>query len=428
MKKATTGLKGIRVLDLSRVWAGPLASRMLGDMGAEVILIEAPLTVDKEAHEERKAKHVAGARSAFFPDGDPGDEPWNRLGTYNDFNRNKLGIVLDLTAPQGQDIFKRLVKISDVVLENYTPRVMANFGLEYEILKQINPSLIMISMPGYGNTGTYRDYPAFGTSLEQHAGFSSLLGYPDSGPYRTQSTYTDPVAAINAASAVMLALYHRRRTDGWGQYIELAQIEASVCFLGEPVLDFAMNRRVPERRGNRHSSMAPHGTYRCLGDDAWLSIAIASDEEWRAFIEAIGCPTWTEDPRFDDSLGRWHHQNELDKRITEWTVHQEHHDAMHLLQRAGVTAGAVLNAEELMEDPHLAARGYFEEVTHPKAGTHLYPGLPIRLSDMPPGPRLPSPCIGQHSRYILTEILGMGAEETEPLFAADIVCEGPIIT
>ncbi len=425
MKKAT-GLKGIRVLDLSRVWAGPLAGRMLADMGADIILIEAPQTLEKEVLEEAKERREAGARIPIYPDGDPGDEPWDRQGLYNDFNRNKLGIVLDLATPEGQDVFRQLVKISDVVLENYTPRVMANFGLAYAALREVNPSLIMISMPGYGNAGSYRDYPAFGTSLEQHAGFSSLLGYPDSGPYRTQSTYTDPLAAINAASAVMLALYHRRRT-GRGQYIELAQIETSVCFLAEPVLDFAMNGRTPERRGNRHPSMAPHGTYRCLGDDAWLSIAIANDEEWQAFIDAIGRPTWAEDPRFDHQLDRWHHQDELDKYIAEWAADQEHRDAMHLLQQAGVTAAAVLNAEELMEDPHLADRGYFREVTHPKAGTHHYPGLPIRLSDMPSGPKLPSPCVGQHSRYVLTEILGMSDEEVTPLFDAGVIAEGPII-
>ena len=418
------GIQGIRVLDLTRVWAGPLAGRMLADTGAEVVLIEGPLTIDLEALETRMAQRREGAHFPYYPDGDPGDEPWDRMGTYNDFHRNKLGISLDLTTPQGQDVFKRLVKISDVVLENYTPRVMANFGLEYAVLSEINPSLIMISMPGYGNSGPYRDYPAFGTSVEQHAGFSGLMGYADSGPYRTQSTYTDPVAAINAASAVMLALFHRRRT-GRGQYIELAQIETSVCFLGEPILDFAMNRRKPERRGNRHEWMAPHGAYQCLGEDNWLSIAIANDEEWRAFADAIGRPQWTLDPRFEGQANRWRHQDELDERIAEWASGQEHHAAMHLLQRAGVAAAAVLNARELLEDPHLAARGYFRDVTHPKAGTHPYPGPAVRLSDTAMGPALPSPCIGQHSRYVLAEVLGMADEEITSLFEEGIVSEGP---
>ncbi len=419
-------LDGIRILDLSRVWAGPLATRMLADIGAEIILIEAPTSHDGIV-ERIKAMRQAGHHFPYYPDGDPGDEPWNRTGLYNDFNRNKLGITINLTTPEGQDVFKRLVKISDVVIENYTPRVMANFGLEYPVLSEINPSLIMISMPGYGKTGPYRDYPAYGTSVEQHAGFSSLIGYADSGPYRTQSTYTDPLVAINAASALTLALYHRRRT-GRGQRIELAHIETSVCFLGEPLLDFAMNRRPPERRGNRHPSMSPHGAYRCLGDDAWLSIAVTNDEEWLAFVDAIGRPPWTNDPRFAGQLGRWHHQDELDKLIAEWTSHQEYHHAMHHLQRAGVTAAAVINAEELVQDPHLAARDYFDEVSHPKAGTHRYPGLPVRLSGIPPGPCRPSPCVGQHSRYVLSEILNMSDQEAASLFTAGVVTEGPIIS
>ncbi len=402
-------LKGIRVLDLTRVWAGPLATRMLADIGAEVILIEAP--IDPYTGTDSTVAVV---------------DPRELTPTYNEFHRNKLGITLDLSMPEGRDIFKRLVKVSDVVVENYTPRVMANFGLEYAVLAEINPSLIMISMPGYGNTGPYRDYPAYGTTLEQHAGFSSLIGYLDSGPYRTQSTYTDPLAAINAASAVTLALYRRRRT-GRGQYIELAQVETSVCFLGEPLLDFAMNQRPPERRGNRHPSMAPHGTYRCLGDDAWLSIAIGNDEEWGAFVDVIGHPLWTDDPRFADQLSRWRHQDELDKLVAEWASQQEHRHVMHLLQRAGVAAAAVLNAQELLEDPHLTSRAYFSEVTHPKTGTHPYPGLPVRLSEMPPGPRLPAPCVGQHSRYVLAEILGMSDEETAPLFEAGVTSEGPSI-
>ena len=416
-------LEDVRIIDLGRVWAGPLAGRLLADMGAEVILIEPP--IDAEVLERAAAQGEEDVSVPFYPDGDPGDEPWNRLGTYNDFNRNKLGITLDLTVPRGQNLFKRLVEASDVVLENYTPRVMANFGLAYPALIEINPSLIMISMPGYGNTGPYRDYPAFGTSLEQHAGFSSLIGYPDSGPYRTQSTYTDPVAAINAASALMLALYHRRRT-GLGQYIELAQMETSMCFLGEPLLDFAMNRREPERRGNRHPSMAPHGTYRCLGEDNWLSIAIAGDGEWQAFVKVTGRPDWAQDPRFDSQLGRRRHQDEIDRGISEWALGQEHRQAMQLLQQAGVTAAAVLNAEELMEDPHLDARNYFSEVTHPKAGTHRYPGLPVRLSNVATRSQLSAPCIGEHSRYVLTEVLGMSDEETVSLFADGVIGEGPI--
>jgi crotonobetainyl-CoA:carnitine CoA-transferase CaiB-like acyl-CoA transferase len=422
-------IEGIRILDLSRVWAGPLATRMLADVGAEVILIEAPTgrAGGKEALERMKQMRQAGRHFPYYPDGDPGDQPWNRMGMYNDFSRNKLGMTLDLRYPEGQDIFKRLVAISDVVVENYTPRVMANFGLGYEALREVNPAIIMISMPGYGNTGPYRDYPAFGTSVEQHAGFSSLIGYADSGPYRTQSTYCDPLVAVNAAGAVMLALWHRRCT-GKGQYIELAHIEASVCLLGEPVMDHGMNGRRPQRLGNRHPHMAPHGAYRCRGDDAWLSIAVATDEEWQAMVLALGNPAWAAEERFAGQLGRWHNQDELDKLISGWTALQDHHEAMRLLQRHGVTAAAVLNARELMEDPHLRERGYFVTAAHPQAGTHDYPGLPLRFSGKQLSTDRPSPCIGQHSRQVLRELLGMSEEEIESLVEADVTGDGPVLS
>jgi len=428
MSTAGMVLDGVRILDLSRVWAGPLAARMLADLGAEVILIEPPVgrAGGHEALERMRQMHQAGRHFPYYPDGDPGDQPWNRMGMYNDFNRDKLGITLDLRYPQGQDVFRRLVRISDVVLENFTPRVMVNFGLDYAALREVNPAIIMISMPGYGNSGPYRDYPAYGTTLEQHAGFSSIMGYPDSGPYRTQSTYTDPVASVNAAGAVMLALWHRRRT-GRGQYIELAQIEASVCLLAEPLLDFAMNGREPGRNGNRHHWMAPHGCYRCRGDDAWVSVAVATDAEWRAFCSTIGSPPWTEEERFAGQSGRWQHQDELDKLISAWTVEQDHYRAMHRLQEAGVAAGAVLNAREVMKEPHLRERSHFAHVTHPQAGTHEYPGLPVRLSDTPTGRTLPAPCIGEHNRYVLGELLGMSEQEIARLLEERVISDGPIV-
>jgi len=421
-------LDGVRILDLSRVWAGPMTTRMLADLGAQVILVEAPIgrAGGREALERMKEMHRAGRHFPYYPDGDPGEQPWNRMGMYNDFNRNKLGMTLDLRNPQGQDIFKRLVNISDVVLENYTPRVMGNFGLDYPVLREVNPAIIMVSMPGYGTSGPYRDYPAYGTTLEQHAGFSSIMGYPDSGPYRTQSTYGDPVASINAAGAIMLALWHRRRT-GQGQYIELAQIESGLALLAEPLLDFAMNRREPERLGNRHAWMAPHGCYRCRGDDAWVSITVATDDEWRALCDVIGGPLWTQEDRFADQTGRWQHQDELDKLITEWTARHDHHQAMHILQKAGVTAGAVLNAKEVMEDPHLRERTYFVRATHPQAGTHDYPGLPLKLSRTPTSPGRPAPCIGEHSRYVLRELLHLGEDEIGRLIEEQVVTEGPVI-
>jgi len=399
---------------------------MLADTGAEVILIEAPnARMDRVTIELTKQMWQAGRRFPYFPDGDPGEQPWNRQAMVNDFNRNKLGITLDLNNPQGKDIFRRLVKISDVVLENYTPRVMRNFGLDYPVLREINPSIIMISMPGYGMSGPYCDYPAYGSSLEQHAGFSSLIGYADSGPYRTQSTYPDPVASVNAASAIMLALWHRRRT-GKGQYIELAQIEASTCLLGEAILDYSMNKRPPRRMGNRHPFMAPHGCYRCQGEDMWVAIAVAGDEEWKALGKVMGGPPWSKEDRFADQLSRWQNQDELDKLIEGRTIGHDHYQVMHILQKAGVAAGAVVNVKEMLSDPHLKERRYFIELTHPQAGTHLHAGFAIKLSPTTASSRRPAPCLGEHNGYVLGELLGLSEEEIAQLEKDQIISTSPI--
>ena len=422
-------LDGVRVLDLSRVWSGPMAVRMLADMGAEVILIDAPQArvTTPEYLQMVKQFRAAGRHYPYFPDGDPGDEPWNRQGSYNDFNRNKLGITLNLAVEEGRELFKRLVKVSDVVVENFTPRVMKNFGLDYTVLKEINPAIIMISLPGYGMNGPYRDYPAYGTTLEQHAGFSSVMGYPDSGPYRTQSTYVDPVASVNATSAVMLALLYRRHT-GKGQYIDLAQVEAGVTLLGEVILDYSMNGRVPQRLGNRHTFMAPHGCYRCRGDDVWVTIAVGTDEEWHAFCDAMGNPLWTEETKFADQLGRWHHQDELDRLVQAWTVLHGHYEVMHILQAAGVAAGAVLNAKELLADPQLKERAYFIEQDSPSVGKRPYPGFPVKLSRTPPVYRRPAPRVDEHTDFVFGGLLGLTKEEIADLMERRIIGNRPPVT
>ncbi len=340
---------------------------MLGAFGAEVIKIE------------KSGEGDGARRMGPFLEDKPHPE---RSALFLYLNTNKKIVTLNLKSPSGLKIIKELAKTADVLVENFEPEVMPALGLDYETLEKINPRLVMTSVSGFGQSGPYRDYPAYGTTLEQHAGFSSIMGYPDSGPHRTHSTYPDPVASINAVSAIMLALWHRRRT-GKGQYIDLAQIESSVCLLGEVILDYSMNKREPQRIGNRHQFMAPQGCYRCKGDDMWVAITVANDEEWQVFIKAVGNPPWTKEERFADQLNRWKNQDELDKLIGEWTIQHDHYKVMHILQKAGVAAGTALNARELLSDPQLRERKYFVEHTHPEAGTHLYPGFPVKLSKTP---------------------------------------------
>jgi crotonobetainyl-CoA:carnitine CoA-transferase CaiB-like acyl-CoA transferase len=434
---STTCLEGIRVLDLRRAWAGPLACRIFGDLGAEVIRVEFLMArgwgldfSNSPGIDERIASRKPGElpeselRSGIFPNGDPRPDYWNRQGPYNEINRNKLGVTLELNKPQGVEIFKRLVKISDVVLDNYSPRVMKNFGLDYPVLREVNPAIIMIAMPGFGMTGPHRDYLSWGPIAESASGHPSLVGYPDGGPMKYGLAYTDGIGGLNAASAVLIALWQRRKT-GEGQFIDLAQTEGFISLIGEAILGFSMNGKVPPRSGNRHSSMAPHGCYPCKGEDRWVAIAIATDNEWRAFCSAIGNPPWSQDGKFADQTSRWKNQDELDRLISQWTIGHEHYEAMHILQEAGVAAGAVLDNREIVEEPHLQARNYYAEIEQPGIGTHPYPGNPIRVSKTPRTTFLPTPTMGEHNEYVLGELLSLSREEMAQLEKDGIIGTGP---
>ncbi|MDO8669993.1 MAG: CoA transferase, partial [Dehalococcoidia bacterium] len=292
-------------------------------------------------------------------------------------------------------------------------------------LREVNPSIIVISMSANGMTGPERDYGAFGATLEQTTGMAWLTGYgPNDAPYRGGVNYPDPVAGLLAVGAILAALRYRRKT-GKGQFIDLSQREGAACLVGESILDYTMNGRIAERVGNRDSSMAPHGCYRCLGEESWVTIAIGSDEQWKSFARAIGDPAWTKEERFRTTLGRWHNQDDLDRLVEEWTIGQDHIAVMHLLQAAGVPAAPVLNNVELLHDPHLNQRGFWEWVNHPDAGRHLHYGASVKLSETPGAIQRHAPCLGEHSDYILRELLGLSEEEVRQLDAAGVTNNDP---
>jgi len=414
-------LEGIRVLDLSQVYAGPLAARTLADMGAEVIRVESAVRSTRGGPKPQPG--------AVYPDGDPGSRPYNRSAYYNELNRNKLAVSLDLSKEEGRDVFKRLVTISDVVIENFSPRVMANFGLDYPALEKVNFRIIMVSISAYGQTGPYRDYVSFGRGIEAMAGLSEMTGYADSGPIGPGIAYADATAGLHASFAVLVALRHRRRT-GKGQHIDLSLRESLIALMGEHVIPLSQ-RACPERdeggtkgdfaqdrsdkstplNGNRDSLTIFQGCYRCRGEDEWISIAIHSEAEWGAFHRAIGDPSWAREERFATALGRLRNQSELDGLIEAWTSQRTPDEAMRIFQEAGVRAGAVFSAGELFHDPHLRAKGFFESVTHLEAGTHSYPGIPWKLSETPGRIRLPAPCFAEHNAYVFGKLLGMTPKE-----------------
>ena len=403
-------LHGIRVLDLTMAWAGPYATRLLADMGAEVIKIESVDNWD-----------VLRALTGQPPDT---ERVWDKSPYFNQTNRNKYGCSLDLSNPRGRELFLRLAAQSDVVIENFRAEVMDNLNLGYDMLCGVNDRLIMVSMPGHGKTGPERDFVTYGTNVEQLAGLCHLTGYEGGPPHKTGISYGDPIAGISAAGAIALALWARRRT-GRGQYIELAQRENLISLIGEVVVAFSLNHREPSRRGNRHSSMAPHGCYLCSGEDEWITIACENDAQFAALCSALDQPGLARDIRFADVVSRYRNQDELDEIVAAWTAGRTKEDAAESLQSAGLSAMPVLSVPEVFADQHLRYRGFFEPVSHPIAGGWEIDGPHWRMSESPAHIRLPAPTFSEHNRYVFGELLGLSDDEIGQLDADGITGSAP---
>ncbi len=409
-------LAGIRVIDHGIVYTGAAATTMLADMGAEVIRIESiqvlqPFTRGFMARPPKTEQTGLG-----YPDLDPGDRPWDRWFQLHGLQRNKYGITLDLSRPAGVEIYKKLVSISDIILDNFAAGVMDRLGVGYSAIKEVKPDIIMVSASGFGATGPYKNYAAVGTSLGGMAGLASLRGYPDDDILiRTPSpVWSDNAAAGTAVFAALTALHHRNKT-GKGQFVDLAQVETFLPHMGESILEYTMNHREPKPMGNRDPSMAPHGCYPCKGEDNWVAIAVASDEQWEALCRVLGNPEWSKAEKFKTAVDRWENQDELDRHISQWTAGLDHYDVMHLLQDVGVPAGPVVRSADLYNDPHLKDRGFFKEITHRATGTHRYPGMCFQFSKTPAEVRMPPNCLGEHNEYVYGELLGMPREEIEQL-------------
>ncbi len=393
-------LEGVRALELAEVWAGPFCGTLLGDLGAEVIKVESIQRLSRGA-----IRPPSGASG--YPDDEPGERPWNRFANYNAINRNKLDVTLDLTSSRGVEVFKELVSVSDMVFCNYAYGVMESFGLGYDALRRVKPDLIVLMMPGYGNTGPDKRYRSMGMTIDAFTGHSSLRGYPDLDLSTLSLVHhPDAVAGVTAAFAVCAALHYRART-GKGQFIDMSQAEAFTPHLGEVFLEYGMTGHVRERGGNRHPRMAPHGCYPCLGDDKWVTIAVRDEKEWRVFCQATDIPHLAEDLRFATLKARLKNQDTLDETISRWTSVRDRYEVTRLLQVSGIPARPVLDCGgDTYDDPHLQESGYFQEVTHPEAGTHLLSGPIWKLSDSREQAQKPAPCLGEHNSYILRDVLG----------------------
>ena len=399
-------LSGVRIVEMGQLIAIPHAIKLLGDMGAEIIRIESCARLDNYRTSSMYNNSAEGRH-------------WDRAANFYEQNRNKYSLTLELNDEDCITALRELVGISDVFAENFTPRVMRNFNLEYEDLRRIRPDIIMVSSTGYGYTGPWADYGAIGYTTEATSGLSHISGYKDGPPVLPEIPYADYTAAEHTAFAIMTALAYRART-GKGQFIDVSQSETLTSTIPDAILDYSVNGRTAERIGNQDALMSPHGCYPCKGDDKWITVAVSTDEQWHAFCEVLDRPQWLKDDRFTDSLSRWNYRDALDSLLPKATVRHDQYTLMAALQAKGVPAGAVLDGKGLLFDPHLKERGFYEVAAHESSACMPplpYTSRPWRFTRTPGRLRSAAPTLGQHNHFVLSEIMGTPAEQVEAMEA-----------
>jgi len=399
-------LAGLRIVDLTMGWAGPLAARTMADLGADVIKIESCGHLDWWRGQD--------PRPVFFE-----QKLYEQRPNFLCMNRNKRGITLDLTKPEGIELVKRLVADADAVIENYAHGVIAKLGLGYPVLSAIKPDLVMISMPAF-RTGPWEQARAYGFTLEQASGLPTLAGNPDGPPLLTHYAYGDPIGGLNAICALLTALMHRQRT-GEGQYIELSQVECMFPLTAPWMIEQSVTGSVSERMGNRHPRHVPQNCFRCAGEDAFVHIAATDDAMWARLCRVIDRPDWECDATLLTDAGRRLREAELETGIEAWTGQRDADAAMRALQSAQVAAGVVRSPYDLVDDPHLQARGYWQGTERAYSGTFWHSSLAYRAGAESYPLRHPAPTLGEYNEAVLGGILGLGSEELERLRAAGVI-------
>ena len=404
-------LSGIRVCDFTWVWAGPYCTLQLAHLGAEVMRIET------------KTRPCVTRMLPPWPDGK--FDSIDKSGYFNQYNQGKKSLSLNFKHPEARDAAWRLIKQSDIVINNFASGVIEKMGFGYEAVKKANPKVIMISLSGYGDTGPYSKYVAYGPAQVPLSGLSALTGYKGFPPMHAGFSYADPNAGVHGAFALICALFHRAKT-GEGQYIDMSQWECAMDLLAEGILEYTMNDREPERVGNRDPHMAPHGIFKCLDlpekildvtIDQWVSIVCADDAEWGRLARAIGKPGLPTDARFKTLAARKQNEDALEAIITEWTSQRRVADVVTELQNAGVAAGACADSKYISEDPHLTERDYFVYREHPAVGKRQHCGMPWRMSETVCEVKAAAPVLGQHTDEVLTGLLGYSKAEVEKMRA-----------
>ena len=384
-------LRHLRVIDLTRVWAGPLGTRTLADFGAEVIKVSDPRI------------------------------PLSRVGKVNNkLNRNKLNIALRLDKPEGRDVFLDLVSVGDVVIENFRPRVMRNLDITYEKLLEVNPNLLMCSMPGFGLTGPYSEYPAFGSTAEAMAGINSMIGYAPDRPLQTGLSYADPVSGLNLVN-VILAFARRRSVSGKGNFIDLALADSPLGTLGEFFVANSATGYKQYPDGNRHSEYAPHGAFRCFGDDQWIAISITNHFQWDQLKDEVN-DSRLESPDYDVISGRKANEETINRIVEEWTSRKDADELMKQLQHKGVPAAKVSNNLDVLNDPHLNGREYFSHLKISEKNIEKYDGQAIPGNQKERSKWFPMRGLGEDSNTILMEYLGYSEDKYLSLLEQEVIC------
>ena len=402
----TGPLAGIRILDLTHVWAGPLAVRFLSDLGAEVVRVEAPFS---RGPQEFPTSPLGG-----WIGGEPGDEPWNRNAIFVKLMRNRRSLCIDLKTEAGREVFLDLVAEADVLMENFSSRVMANLGLDYPVLSSRNDQLIYVTMPGFGHEGPLKERVAFGPTVEAMSGLTNVFGYGPDEPRNTAMALMDPITGMNAIAGVVTALQERQQT-GKGLHMEMSLHEGGVSYSGPWLVDEQLGNTV-ECLGNAHPEMSPHGVYPCSGEDEWVAIACETDDDWRALADLLQMePAWSIEDRRRNS-------GNIDDVISKFTQGLDKELVAEQLQQLGIPAGPVNNVPDMVSDPQVQARGFF--VPYERFDTPM-PGTPIKMAGVEPNHWTPCPSLGEHNAEVLKEWLGLSGQSVQKLIDEGVLYSQP---
>jgi crotonobetainyl-CoA:carnitine CoA-transferase CaiB-like acyl-CoA transferase len=408
-------LEGMRVLDLATVIAMPYMAALLSDLGAEVIKIESPRKLDPTRQ---------GVLTTYL-DNDTRVDAINRSGMFQVVNRGKRSVVLDMGLPEAKDVFRDLVAKADIVVDNFTPRVMSGWGLGQEELLKINPKLVCLSNTGYGSTGPWKNFPSQGTTLEVTMGIAAYSGYRNDKPWKVGQSYPDFLACWTGLAAVFSALHHVRRT-GQGQWIDLGMYQVGAALIPEALLQYQVDGSEPQRIGNEDALHVPSDAYPCEGDDRWVALTVKDDAQWQALARLLAQDGIAVDPALATEAARRDRRDEVNALVAGWVRERDGFALMQRLQSEGIACGPIMNNRDLLLDPHLAARGFHERVDLPQPmGVRPIMGRPWKLARRDVHIRKPGPRYGEDGRAVLREVLGYDNARIEALFAARAVCTEP---